>query len=72
MKMMIFRVDVTMDNFYRQCRGRGMMATRVTLIIMVVLFGIGVLAEKNDKVAYRLLAGLAICVAGLVVLQIFR
>lgn len=46
-------------------------ATSVALIIMVVLFGIGVLAEKNNKVAYRLLAGLAICIAGLVVLQIF-
>lgn len=48
-----------------------MTATKVVLIIMVVLFGIGVLAEKNDKVAHRLLAGLAICIAGLVVLQIF-
>lgn len=48
-----------------------MTATKVVLIIMAALFGIGVLAEKNDKVAYRLLAGLAICIAGLVVLQIF-
>lgn len=46
-------------------------AANVVLIIMVVLFGIGVLAEKNNKVAYRLLAGLVICIAGIVVLQIF-
>lgn len=48
-----------------------MMATKAVLIIMAVLFGIGVLAEKNNKVAYRLLVGLAICIVGLVVLQIF-
>lgn len=48
-----------------------MMVTKVVLIVLAVLFGIGVLAEKNNKVAYRLLAGLAICIAGLVVLQIF-
>lgn len=47
-----------------------MTAANVALIILVVLFGTGVLAEKNNKVAYRLLAGLAICIAGLVVLQI--
>ena len=48
-----------------------MKAINVVLIILVVLFGIGVLAEKDKEVAYRLLAGLAICIAGLVVLQIF-
>lgn len=48
-----------------------MTATKVVLIILVLLFGIGVLAEKNNKVAYRLLTGLAICITGLVVLQIF-
>lgn len=48
-----------------------MTATKVVLIILVVVFGIGVVAEKNEKVAYRLLAGLAICIAELVALQIF-
>jgi hypothetical protein len=48
-----------------------MTADKIALIILVVVFGIGVVAEKNEKVAYRLLAGLAICIAGLVALQIF-
>ena len=39
-----------------------MTAAKIALIILVVVFGIGVVAEKNEKVAYRLLAGLAICI----------
>lgn len=48
-----------------------MVATRVTLIVLTAIFSIGVIAEKNGKVANRMLAGTAICVAGLVVLQVF-
>ena len=48
-----------------------MVATRVTLIVLTAIFSIGVMAEKNGKVANRMLACTAICVAGLVVLQVF-
>ena len=46
-------------------------AIEITMLILVALFSIGTMAEKRGKGASRLIAGLAICTAGLVALQIF-
>ncbi len=45
-------------------------AIKVTLLVLVVLFSIGTITEKDKKVANRLMVGVALCVAGVVTLQI--